>query len=484
LPDRFLTGEFMNNQKVLSIEKLSGDIKKALEARMPGSDGVYSLEQLCVVQFRVEDGNMGLATSRILEDTIQILEKSSAQHAEYLRKRFQEGQKIGTLAARFNMSDASIYRLQNSAIEELAKIILQLEMEALRERQTVLLARLEAPTYSYLVGAEKHIATLASLLQSDDAPWILSIEGIGGIGKTALADALMRQMIQQPYQQEIGWVTSRQKILSLGGEIIDLEQASATVDNLVMKLADQLWENASGRPSSPKEAIQALEYRLHKTPHIVVIDNLEAIDEVEKLLPIIRRLSNPSKFLLTTRESLYSEADIFHFVVPPLSEQDSIIFVRREAQSRNLSVLTNFSDAELTPIFQTVGGNPLALRLLVGQIHFRPLQVVLSDLLEARGQKAENLYKYVFQTAWENLDSLSQDVLLAMPLVPPTGETQDFVTAVTGLPEEEVMESLDKLIALNLVDCRQEKSRYRYSIHSLTRSFLHKEAIKWKINPL
>jgi hypothetical protein len=73
---------------------------------------------------------------------------------------------------------------------------------------------------------------------------------------------------------------------------------------------------------------------------------------------------------------------------------------------------------------------------------------------------------------------------MAMQLVPPKGEDLPFVVAVTGLDEEEVMNALDKLMILNLVNCQRDKPTYRYSIHSLTRSFLHQQALKWLSEPL
>jgi len=41
------------------------------------------------------------------------------------------------------------------------------------------------------------------------ALWVIAIEGLGGIGKTALADAVVRQLIETQSYDEIAWVSAQ-----------------------------------------------------------------------------------------------------------------------------------------------------------------------------------------------------------------------------------------------------------------------------------
>jgi len=66
---------------------------------------------------------------------------------------------------------------------------------------------------------------------------------------------------------------------------------------------------------------------------------------------------------------------------------------------------------------EVVGGNPLALKLVVGQLCVLPLSQVLENLKQARGQTIDDLYTYIYWQAWHTLDETSQKVLLVMPLV-------------------------------------------------------------------
>jgi hypothetical protein len=218
---------------------------------------------------------------------------------------------------------------------------------------------------------------------------------------------------------------------------------------------------------------------LKRAPHLVVIDNLETVVDLEALLPTLRTLVEPSKIVLTSRKRLVGETDIHLYAVPELSERDALALLRQAGSQHNVRGLADAPDAELRPIYTTVGGNPLALLLLVGQLHLRDLATVLHDLQGARGAPVENLYTFIYWRAWEHLDERARQVLLAMSLVKVTGDHLDFIAATSGLDVSQVNDALQQLIVLNLVYTLGDMHARRYAIHSLTRSFLHEQVARW-----
>ncbi|MCB0187505.1 MAG: hypothetical protein KDE31_24720, partial [Caldilineaceae bacterium] len=188
----------------------------------------------------------------------------------------------------------------------------------------------------------------------------------------------------------------------------------------------------------------------------------------------------PSKFILTSRENLYTEADIYQFPVSELSKENALALIRQEAAQRNLRQILAARDEELLPIFNTVGGNPLALRLVVGQTHTHGLTAILADLEAAHGEKAENLYHFIYRRAWEHLQETERRVLLAMPLVIAEGGNLAYLQATSRVEPEKLSTALDRLVALNLVDSSGTLQERRYSIHNLTRAFLHEQVIRWQ----
>jgi hypothetical protein len=206
---------------------------------------------------------------------------------------------------------------------------------------------------------------------------------------------------------------------------------------------------------------------------------LETVADLESLVMVLREVAAPTKFLLTSRESLFTQPDIYHYAVPELAASDALELIRQEAQGRNLTHLQQAGDRELLPIIEIAGGNPLALRLIVGQTYIHPLPVVLENLAKARGSQIENLYTYIYRQSWQRLDETARRTLLTMPLVAPSGADLAHLVEISELTPEALVPALETLVRLNLVDVRGDLHQRRYTIHNLTRTFLHEQVLRW-----
>ncbi len=426
-------------------------------------------------------GNIQQATNQVLRQAIKRLERDNDEYATVLRCRYLDNEKVESAASRMNISEATFHRKRNEALPLLTKTLLRMEQKERSRYLTEMAARLAPSTYVQYFGREAWIKNLIELLETPTVPWIIAVAGIGGIGKTSLVDAVARQMIERPIFYEIGWVTARQSIFNAGGSILPVTEPSLSTAALVEKLCVQLIPGyLSGIQRSQEESLAMLEQRLKSASHLIIIDNLETLIDIQTLLPLLRRLGNPTKFLLTTRHSLYDEADLYHLKVPELIWKEALGLMRWEAKQRNIQSVLAASDVDLYPIFETVGGNPLALRLIIGLLHRHPLQGILTDLLSARGNQVEALYTYIYGQAWQQLGLVEQDVMVAMPLISEEGGRFDLLAAMCELDEGTLRQALDTLVTLNLVEARGDLFERRYTIHSLTRAFLHEQVIRWQ----
>ena len=419
--------------------------------------------------------------NQLLLTAFEQMRQRELPEADFLQRRFLDDASIGQLAQHYSVAESTIYTMQREALERATETVRALETQARVAQKERLWRRLGAPAYGELVGIQSHIEHLLSRLREAQSPWIVAIEGLGGIGKTALADALLRQIIGQDVYDEIGWVSAQQHRLNLGGAINPVPQPALTADSLVEALVQQLLPDL-GHTAPPRgeTLLPRLRALLKQIPHLIVIDNLESLLDVEGLLPTLQELANPTKFLLTSRDALYATPNIYHFKVPELDEVHTLQLVRQEAQISNLPTLATAPDSALQPIYATVGGNPLALRLIVGQTHIYTLASILEHLQKARGQTATNLYTYIYRRAWDGLDAISQDVLLAMPVVKPSGDNLETIAEVGGLDVDVVHQALNGLVRFNLVDVHSTLDEYRYRIHGLTRTFLHEQVLHWQ----
>ncbi|MCB0182959.1 MAG: AAA family ATPase [Caldilineaceae bacterium] len=426
-------------------------------------------------------GNIQQATNHILKQALERLALDHEEYASVLQSRYIDNEKVESAAGRMNISDATFHRKRNEALPLLTEAVLRIDREAMLKYRTQMEARLAPSSYTQYFGREKVAGVLIDLLNQQTAPWIATVIGMGGIGKTSLVDSVVRQVIKQASFFEVGWVTASQSIFNAGGKILPITQPTISTASLVEKLCTQLMPGfTAGAQRSSEETLAMLEKRLKSAPHLIVIDNLETLADVELLLPLLRRLANPTKFVLTTRHSLYDEPDLFHLKVPELVWKDALGLMRWEAEQRNIQSVLNASDVDLYPIFEAVGGNPLALRLVIGLLHRHPLKGILADLVAARGKQIEALYTHIYGQSWSRLGAIEQDVLVSMPLVSEEGGRFEMLVSMCELDESTLRRALDTLVTFNLIEARGDLYERRYTIHSLTRAFLHEQVIRWQ----
>lgn len=119
-----------------------------------------------------------------------------------------------------------------------------------------------------------------------------------------------------------------------------------------------------------------------------------------------------------------------------------------------------------------MGGNPLALKLVVGMTARFPLPQVLSDLGRPQLGQVEAMYVRIFAAAWEAVSQSARVLLGGMPLVGEHGGNAAHLLAVSGLGEAEFWAALNELLGRSLLEMRGTASERRYGLHALTRSFL------------
>jgi DNA polymerase III delta prime subunit len=438
------------------------------------------IDLLLAQQLRVEREatNPRLISNQILLDGLERLKQIDAKATDLLQRRFLDQETAQEIAHRWNWGPDMVFQRQRTAIDQLAGVIWQQEQELRQRRSRQIESRLEPRAYTRLFGAAEKLAEARVQLETGSGPCLIAFEGLGGIGKTALAHALARELALTGSFKDIAWISAKQQEFLPALGLKSLQQPALDIETLTNSLVEQLNIDIPSLASHPAK-LTALTELLKSAPHFIVIDNLETALDYQTLLPTLRQLANPSRFLLTSRHSLRAHSDIYCFSLEELSQADTFALLRYEAQERGISPLAHAVEGQLDSIYQVVGGNPLALKLVIGQIAILPLPQVLKNLKQARGQKIEQLYTYIYWQAWNALDVNSQQLLLAMPLAQDGDLAQ--LSAVTSLDAGELDEALERLVILSLVEVGGADLVERtYRIHRLTESFLLTEVTRWQ----
>ncbi|MCB0210072.1 MAG: hypothetical protein KDJ52_12120 [Anaerolineae bacterium] len=462
----------------LSSPQLEDKIHEALRQWHHGSTQSSPLGHLFLFQQNQRTGeNTHRATNDILLQLLDRLKANQSQLALLIRLRFLDQLAVTAVANRLNIAEGTVYKYQKQAISTLAEMLDQWERQVQTEGYAKLEQRLHLPSETELFGVRATLDKLLELLATPGPSWLFSLEGLGGIGKTALANALVREIALSNQFKAVGWVSAKQTFFNPAVGVQVVEHAALDVDSMIDQLLLQLHPEPP-LTTSPKEKLTALKILLKSEPYFIVIDNLESMTDYQALLPALHRLTNPSRILLTSRNSLHQQPDVHCVTIKQLSKSNALDLLHHEAEVRHIPKLAQASLGQLESIYDVVGGNPLALKLVVGQTCILPLPHILENLRQAQGKSIDALYTYIYWQAWHALDSVSRQVLLAMPLA--QGGNLKQLSFVSKLDMELLGEALQQLIYRNLVEASGGLEEMVYRIHRLTETFLLTEVIRWQ----
>lgn len=437
-------------------------------------------EFLAVESRQVDETALREAIRALVQSALDRLSTERPDLADLLRTRYREGATLGELAVETKRTLDQVRHLQTIALDTLANTLVAMEQEAHAARQGRILTRLDTPAPPRVFGQDAKFNEALSVLRRADSHFLVALQGLGGIGKTTLADRLVRALTVLPDFADILWVSARSTLFSFrdGIQPDSRHKPALSYQELIQALAEPLGIT-DARTRDPAECVRLARAAMQARPYLVVIDNLETVEDHAALVPDLLRLVRPSKFLLTTRQSLHGFLDVYTIKMDELPEPDLLEMMRHEARMHGLSDWADLPASQLHRIYDVIGGNPLAAKLVVGQAHFFSLDKLLDELLEARGKSADDLYQYIYWASWHALSPDAQQLLQTMPLVGPAGGEFDQLAAASQLSEEATRSALRELLRSSLVNTVGNLQQQRYSIHRLTETFLMHEVLKW-----
>lgn len=410
------------------------------------------------------------ATTKVLLEGIAALRKDKPQVADVLKQRYFEDKMVKEVALALKLSEDQVKRHQRTGISRLVEDLRQRETTLRQQRQRTMEGGLSAPLYRVLFGIDAIREKLVADLLSPTGPMALAIVGIGGIGKTSLSDAVARQIISHFVFEQILWVRTDTMGL-LGGE----PEAAQLWEHILVHLTQRLCPLLS--PETPPDVrYRNLRQTLKAAPYLIVIDNLETLDDIVYLEGYLHDLADPSRFLLTSRIHPPGELSLTTHVLGELPEEAALALIQYQAQFDQLEELTNANSLFARRIYEVVGGHPLALKIVVGQLHALPLVEVLADLHDARLVSVEFMYQRIYERAWNVLSEESRQLLQMMPLAPGDGVPLEQMQAFSSLGSAQLRKAIPELVNRSLLIVGGTEQIRRYSIHRLTKMFVEHKA--------
>lgn len=464
----------MENILPLDLSLFVSKIHKALRSYHSVAEKPKNLlNDLILVQNEQRSSNntlpsaLRLATNKVLFNGIKDLEEQDSETYNILLLRFVEKYSVIAVSQTLNLSQDQVKRRQRKGIQELSELILSREREVRKLKITNFEDNLAPKTYSKLFGIEETKEKLRVQLLSSESPWVISLTGIGGIGKTSLANETVREVIKEFHYENIVWVNVDRKSAN---PMLSSDPAHL-YDRIICEISSIIQPHISNN-SPVKERSIAIRQMLKGIPCLIIIDNLEMTSDTSYLLSNLNDLANPSRFLLTSRNKYPQHSGISSFNLQELELEIAIEFIKHYSSELGLLSLASSSVKQLQNIYQLVGGNPLALKLVVSMAAVRSMTDILEDLISVRTKEIEQLYLHIFQQSWKILGNSAKILLSIMPLAADSGITSHQMASLSELSQDEIWPAIQELVSLSLLEVYGDAWERRYGIHQLLETFL------------
>lgn len=331
-----------------------------------------------------------------------------------------------------------------------------------------LLHNLPQPDYGHFVGRDEELKQISQLLLSKSRTWIIVIDGIGGIGKSALALEIafryLRNYAQIPTEERfeaIVWVSAKRTTLTSDG-VITRENRLRGLGDIQNAIAITLQREDILR-SKPEERSELIRVALSCQRTLLIIDNLETIDD-DAVLNFLRELPHPTKAIVTTRHRI----DIAYPIrLVGMPWQDTVLLIEEECKLK----LTAINRRDARRLYDRTGGVPLAIVWSIAQIGYG---YSVECILERLGTPTNDVTRFCFEGAFQIIcETPAYHLLLAMALFE-TDANRDAVGFVADLPILDRDDGLVVLEKLSLIN----RTIDRFSLLPLTKVYIEGEYTK------
>jgi len=339
-------------------------------------------------------------------------------------------------------------------------------------------ALLPSKQYLRFFGRDTLLDEIMSTLREPNRKKIIGIDGMGGIGKTALAREVAERCINERLFDTVIWEPQHAK-LSLGTGV-GLDWVALTV-----AIGRQLGSPAI-QGVAPERRQERLASLLRSQRVLLVIDNMESMgDNQNEIARQLHPILSSNKSIMTSRHRFTDHVYSIH--LRGLESESATQMLRFEATERGVKRIINAQSRDLHKINEAAGGSPLALKLIVGQLQHLSLDNVIESLQslgidQTASDENEyvNFYKSIFWKSWQLLSEPAQRLLISMSVFAPNvGGTLEAIQSISELGKRDVLKRIEDLWSLSFVDVTETGVRKtRYYLHPLTQHFVVSDIVQ------
>lgn len=301
-------------------------------------------------------------------------------------------------------------------------------------------------------GRADELARLSALVAAanPDAPTVVAIEGMAGVGKTRLAVHAAHRFVKDGRYADVQlWADLR------GFDPAGPVDAAAVLDRFLRLLGVP----ASQIPSELDDRAALYRDRLAGRHSLVLLDNVAGEEQLRPLLPA----AGTCLVLVTSRRSLATGDGVETVALDSLTPEDAVALLTRIAGAERFA-----ADPDAAAhIARQCGYLPIAISIAARRFRSRAAWTT-AHLIARLDRVARPSVQASFALSYRELDDTARRLFRLLGLHPGPDVTARSAAALAGLAVEEAEAVLDELLDEHLL---QQTTPDRYHFHDLLRDY-------------
>lgn len=328
---------------------------------------------------------------------------------------------------------------------------------------------LPKPPYEQFIGRTDLIRKIKQALHHNRL-FIISISGIGGVGKTAIAIKVAYEILQTKQKDFsfIIWVSAKKTYLTETG--IKTEPQSFQTLNQLLDLILNMTGFTDGLNFTYQKKKQYVVEILSLDKFLIIVDNFETIDNSQSFINFFEEIGNStfSKIVITSRKQLGTSEKIID--IREMEKQEYEEYV--DYLSSRYGIPFPLSKRMRDKLYSFTGGLPLAIEIILSK------SKKIDDLnktiykIEEENITKDGILDFSYSESFALLSQNEKMVLYAITLS--DYSKMSNIIYITQINEFDVEEAINKLKMFSFINENFEGEEIKYTVLPLTKVFVEK----------